>query len=154
MRGEGNKVLVFRELNERHLHILEEWFQDDEVLKRLGGLLPIEQWFQYVKGSEDSWAWIVFSEEVPVGNLYLEVLEDSSAYISLLTNPELRNRGYGKKMLKTFLQRPEINKVDKIEVAIETDNIASLACFKHVGFKENGMDEDGLQILTLQLLDK
>ncbi|GIN71344.1 hypothetical protein J14TS2_18190 [Bacillus sp. J14TS2] len=74
----------------------------------------------------------------------------STASIALLTHPQLRNKGYGTKMLQTFLQRPELLRTQKIEVGIEPDNFASLSCFKHAGFKEEGVDANGFMILTLE----
>ncbi|MBO0992286.1 hypothetical protein IPU53_04415 [Bacillus sp. SD088] len=63
----------------------------------------------------------------------------------------MRNKRYGTKMLQTLLQRPELSLAQKNEVGIEPDNLASLSCFKHVGFKEEGFDADGFMILTLEL---
>ncbi|WP_062104328.1 GNAT family N-acetyltransferase [Bacillus niameyensis] len=120
-------------------------------MNRLSGTLPLNQWFRYVQESPYYWAWLVYEGEVPIGQIDMEMYTDFSASISLLTNPRLRNKGFGKKMLNTLLQRPEMVRVQKLVVYVEIDNLASLACFKHVGFIENGIDEDGLQILTLEL---
>lgn len=144
-------MLVFRELDDSGLEILEEWFKDPEVLKRLGGTLPLKGWFQYVQQSPNYFAWLAYENGKPVGQLAMEVDADFSAAISLLTSPELRNKGYGKRMLNTLLQRPELSSVQIIKVGIEPDNKASLQCFKNAGYIEKGLDEEGFITLTLAL---
>ncbi|MFS0616063.1 GNAT family N-acetyltransferase [Lederbergia ruris] len=144
-------MLDFYRLDEVHLEVLDEWFKDEEVLHRLGGTLPLNNWFQYVQKSPYYWAWLVQEQGRPVGAIWMEMDINFSTSIALLTHPQLRNKGYGTKMLQTLLQRPELSQAEKIEVGIEPDNPSSLKCFKHIGFKEEGFDADGFMILTLEL---
>ncbi|UVI29417.1 GNAT family N-acetyltransferase [Paenibacillus spongiae] len=136
--------MEFIELDQEGLVILEERFQDPEVLEWLSGTLPLEQWFHYVQQSPDYHAWIVYEAGHPVGQIDVEIYTDGTAAISLLTNPQLRYKGYGKRMVETLLKRPEISSVQMIKIGIEPDNIASLNCFRKVGFIEQGLDDEGL----------
>ncbi|MCJ7839768.1 GNAT family N-acetyltransferase [Lederbergia sp. NSJ-179] len=144
-------MLDFLRLDEAHLEVLDEWFKDEEVLLRLGGILPLSNWFQYVQKSPYYWAWLVQEQGRPVGAIWMEKDIDFLTSIALLTHPQLRNQGYGTKMLQTLLKRPEISRAQKIEVGIEPDNLASLSCFRKAGFNETGFDKDGFRILTLEL---
>lgn len=143
--------MEFIELNHEELKILDEWFKDEELMNRLGGTLPLKDWFGYVQKNPDYYTWMAYSKSIPVGQINLEVSPDHSASIGIMTNPALRNKGYGKMMLNTLLQRPEISTVEVIEVGIEQDNIASIHCFKQVGFIEEGIDEDDYINFSLKL---
>lgn len=136
-------MLKFIELSHNSLQILEEWYEDEEVLRRLGGKLLLKQWFDYVQQNPNYFSWIVFENNEPVGNIDVEIEEDQTAYIGLLTNPSKRNQGYGKKMLKMLLEREELSQGAIIKAGIETDNMACIRCFQSVGFTEDGLDEDG-----------
>lgn len=138
----------FHKLDSDGLSILEEWYKDPEVLNRLSGTLPLLQWYNYVEQSSDYYAWMVLENGVPVGQISVELYEDRTAGISILTNPQLRYKGYGTKMLQSLLKRSELSLTQMIKVGIETDNHASIQCFKKVGFVEDGLDKDGLVELT------
>ncbi|WP_422661272.1 GNAT family N-acetyltransferase [Paenibacillus sp. EC2-1] len=141
----------FQKLDQDGLTVLEEWFKDAEVLNRLNGRVPLLQWYNYVEQSPDYFAWMVFENGVSIGQITVELYEDQTAAIDILTNPQLRYKGYGTKMLQTLLKRSELSSTQMIKVGIETDNHASINCFKKVGFVEHGLDKDGLLELTYYL---
>lgn len=139
---------MFKELKEQDLVFLQEWYKDQEVLKRLGGTLPLNRWFRYVEQNHNYYAWIVYEEIIPVGQVALELYPDCSASVSILINPSYRNNGFGQKILKALLQKTVLSTVQIIKVSIEIDNVASLQCFKKVGFIEEGVDSDGMIALS------
>ncbi|AZN41702.1 GNAT family N-acetyltransferase [Paenibacillus albus] len=141
----------FKKLDLEGLSILEEWFKDPEVLKWLSGTLPLNRWYEYVEQSPSYFAWMVYEEGSRIGQISLEIYSDNTASIEILTNPPLRNKGYGKRMLEAFLTRPELATVQTIKVGIEHDNITSLNCFKKIGFVEQEFDLEGLVTLTFSL---
>ncbi|WP_421617603.1 GNAT family N-acetyltransferase [Brevibacillus sp. TJ4] len=143
--------MEFFELDQNRLAILEQWFTDHEVAQRLNGMLPLQEWFDYVQRNPDYFSWMVYVDSQPVGNIDLERYTDGTASVSLLTNPSLRNQGYGKRMIDALLKRPELSSVETIEIGIEQDNIASIKCFRKAGFIEHGLDEDGFVLLTYPL---
>lgn len=143
--------MEFLLVNHNDLEILEVWFKDKELILRLGGTLPLHQWFQYVIGNPNYYAWMVYENNVPVGQINLEIYDDFSAFVSILTNPKLRNRGYGKRILEMLLNRQELSIVKIIKVEIEPDNLASLHCFKKVGFIEEGINNEGYINLALKV---
>lgn len=143
--------MEFVELTHEELKILDEWFKDKELMDRLGGILPLQDWFGFVQENPNYYTWMVYSKGTAVGQISLEISSDNSASISILTNPALLNQGYGKKMINTLLQRPEISTVEIIKVGIEQDNIVSRHIFKQVGFIEEGIDEDNFINFSLKL---
>ena len=54
-------------------------------------------------------------------------------------------------MFELLLARPEVSKVNIFRVGIDADNLASIRCFQHVGFIEEGIDEDGFLSLTYKM---
>lgn len=144
MELQKRSQLDFKKLDQDGLSILEEWFKDTEVLNRLNGIIPLQQWYNYVEQSSDYFAWIVLEQGVPVGQISVELYEDQTGAISILTKPQLRYKGYGTKMLQALLKRAELSSTEMIKVGIEIDNHASIKCFKKVGFVEHGFDKDGL----------
>jgi len=130
-------------------------FKDAEVLNRLSGTLPLERWFQFVQQSPNYFAWMVYEKDVvgAVGQIEIEIYPDRTAAIGLLTNPDLRNKGYGKRIIRNLLKRPELRGVEIIRASIESDNSASIHCFKGSGFIEEGSDDEGLLILTYRHKD-
>ncbi|WP_274364748.1 GNAT family N-acetyltransferase [Paenibacillus thermotolerans] len=143
--------MEFVELDLEGLQVLEEWFKDPEVLKRLTGKQPLRQWFQNVQQSSNYWAWMVTQEGQPVGQIAIEIYSDRTAALSLLTHPQLRSQGYGKRMLEQLLLRPELAEAVSIKANIEPDNIASVKCFTKAGFTEQGTDEYGYLVFTYSL---
>lgn len=142
------------EFNDDGLELLEEWFKDNEVLNRLGGTLPLERWHQYVQKNPNYYAWMAYEKDDPVGQIEIEIYSDNSSAMSILTNPVLRHKGYGKKMLHALLQKSEISTVQMIKVGIESDNIASLNFFKQAGFMEESIDDEGFLVYSLNLSNK
>lgn len=143
--------MEFRELEQPNLYVLEDWFKDAEVYKWLSGKLPLKRWYKFVNKSSNYYAWIVYEQEIPVGQISVEIYPDHTASVSLLTNPSLRNKGYGKRMLELLQNRKELDAVQIITAGIEVENIASIRCFKKVGFADEGIDSDNIMNLSILL---
>jgi L-amino acid N-acyltransferase YncA len=133
--------LQFFRLDENHLRLYQDWFQDDELKRRYEP--PTPQWFNYVRNTPGIFAWMIYDADIPVGQLQLDTSPDRSGYVGLVVNPALRQQGYGSKILKTFLDRPEVAGLIQLEVTIEPDNLASLRCFQQVGFIQMDKEPDG-----------
>lgn len=143
--------LDFVKLDSEGLIHLEVWFKDPEVLNWLGGRLPLDRWYHYVEQSPSYYAWMVYEEGSAVGNIHMELYSDRTASVGLLVNPSKRYKGYGSRMLEKLLVRTELAGVQTVKAYVETDNFASLHCFKKVGFVEEGLDPDGLFTLSYTL---
>jgi len=141
--------IVLTKIDVSNLSALETWFQDSELQTRLGGMLPLEQYLNLVHTTPNRETWMAYVKNTPVGLVDLEFYSDNTASISLLVNPELRNCGYGRKILNTALSQPEVATLKVIEAMTEADNAASLRCFKSIGFIEQFSEPDEEGFLKL-----
>src|SRR5512143_3616055 len=96
--------LTFSLLDETGFSTLRSWFSDPELQRRFE--YPTCTWFDYVTGESNIRAWIIQEDNLPVGHLQLDIDLDQMGYIGFYVKPELRNQGYGKRILRAFLARP------------------------------------------------
>lgn len=141
--------IILRQVDDRARPILEQWFQDIKLRCRLGGMLPLREWFDYIQAEPDHLAWIAYEDEQPVGYVDLEPEDKTSASTILLVNPALRGHDYGKRILHALLARPEVATLKQVEAIIETDNQASLHCFRDVGFMDAPLEPQQDHIVRL-----
>lgn len=145
--------IVLIPLDESGLSTLEAWFQDAELRKRLGGMLSLRRWYECVHTDPGRFTWLVYEESTPVGLVDLETCPHRTAWATLLVNPELRGRGYGNRILRAALSRPEVTRLKRIKAIVEHENIGSLRCLWSVGFVVEWAepDEEGFVILAYRL---
>lgn len=134
--------MEYRQLRREDLTSLEHWFHDDETRKRLEGMLPLDRWFDSVRKLPNQKNYIAVIENIPLGVVTLETYEDRSAGIALLVNPDYRNQGYGKAILRAAAAL--FDGCTEIHAYIAPDNAASLKCFAACGYTDCGLDKDGL----------
>lgn len=132
--------LTFRVLDESELRLLHTWFQDAELRRRIQP--PTLQWFSYVSHTPGCYAWMVYEGNIALGQLQMDTYADNTGSAALAVNPKLRNQGYGKMILRAFLKRPEVARLNQLEVTIEPDNFASLRCFQQAGFIQASSEPD------------
>jgi GNAT superfamily N-acetyltransferase len=134
------------------LPILQGWFEDKELRHRLGGMLPLQKYFDYVQSESNYFAWMAYDGDVPVGAAFIQIEPGEPQSCAFLVHPELRSQGYGRLILQQLMAQPEVGAVKKWEVGIEGDNITSQRCMAAVGFvPESGVeDEEGLVQYTFE----
>lgn len=141
------ELRVFRESD---IVTIKGWFEDAEVQRRLEGMQPLSEWYNYVASKEDYQVWTALDEnKQPIGIVMVEQESNYVGYIALVINPILRGKGYGKALVKKVMSLPSTQSIKKWIANIETDNIACLKCFESVGYSfENSIpDEDGYYLL-------
>ncbi|BFH67614.1 MAG: GNAT family N-acetyltransferase [Paenibacillus dendritiformis] len=146
-----NMLKRLEPLGRNHLPLLAAWFEDAEVQERMDGMLPLEDWFDYASANDMYYMWLAYQEEQPVGLIFIE-LDGEAGYIGLITDPSLRNQGYGKAMVRELMNHPELQSVHTWVACIEADNKPCLACFKSLGYvtDEEEPDEDGFYNLVYE----
>lgn len=128
--------LTFRRLQREDFPVLDRWFQDETLRRRISP--PDDTWREYImRDNGVSRSWVGIDAQ---GNLVTEVQVDQKlttdpGYINFYINPALRGRGLGPLILQSFLDGPG-REFPEIEASIEPDNLASLKCFRKVGFVE------------------
>jgi RimJ/RimL family protein N-acetyltransferase len=140
--------LIFVPIDEPGLHLLQSWFKNDELQRRYDR--PTDTWLEYVRNEPGVYAWIIYEDEVPVSHLQLDTEAEGTGYVGLVVKPELRNRGYCKRILRALLDRPEVLQLNRIVGTVEADNVASHRCVEAVGFVQQGNepDEDGFLVFV------
>jgi RimJ/RimL family protein N-acetyltransferase len=148
--------IVFAPLDESSLTTLERWFEDKELRRRLGGMLPLFAWFERLHNQPARIAWMAYHLGEPVGLVELEIGPDRTAWLTFLVNPLLRDRGYGHRILGAALSRPELTSLNRIRAVIQADNVASLRCFYSVGFgaEWSEPDEEGFVTVVYNLPER
>ena len=140
---------------EKNIPELKTWFNDTEVKKRLEGLLPLEKWFANVKNNAQYFILLAHSNTQVVGLAIVDI-EDSKGNIAIVTQPDLRNKGVGKQVIKKVMNLPEMHQVKKWYAGIEADHSASLKCFQSVGYilENSEPDEDGYYSVTMPCISQ
>lgn len=141
---------IFEPLNHSHLPVLKSWFSDPDT-KRWAEE-PSDRLVSYINSEPQYYAWIVAQESETVGLVLCEI-EKEVGSVYLVVNPGSRRRGYGRRILHLLKRRPEIAGASALIAEIDPKNVASLVCFRSVGFSEESEipSEEGLVRLTCRL---
>lgn len=124
--------LAFTPLDEAGFIMLRSWFSDPELRRRFE--YPTRIWFDYVCNEPNVYGWLIQDGNFVVGHLQLDINTEQTGYIGFYVNPKLRNKGYGKRILDAFLERPEVSSLNKIVAEAEVNNVASHRCLQSAGF--------------------
>ncbi|ANF35630.1 N-acetyltransferase [Bacillus velezensis] len=141
----------FQILKVRELKILEHWFKNDNIRRRMDAMLPLDAWYARLSKDEDDTVIMAYDGQLPTGMVSIEFVEER-AYIGLIVNPLYQLQGYGKQILQKLLTDPGFTSVREWAASIEKDNQISLACFQAAGFalEDTEPDEDGFLTLILR----
>ena len=112
--------------------MLQSWFADAELARWVD--FPSRRWFDYTMGQPASYPCVAYEGEVPVGFVQYDTKPDGTASFLYYVRPDLRNRGYGRRILWAMLAAPELAGVDVVWCGVDPDNTASLHCLAAVGF--------------------
>lgn len=139
------ETIVLRPLVEGDLPELEEWHQDHELRRRYGGTGHPRKLYQLTISDSNRKCWIAEEHGTPVGYVDFERQPSGEAWIGLVVKTDLRGRGYGQRVLRSFLMLSDLASVSEVCAGIEQDNVASIRCFRAVGFRQMNEkpDHDG-----------
>lgn len=138
-------ALIFVPMTQDYVPMLEEWFEDAELQNRFGGMLPLQKFSDYVQSEPDYFWWVALDGDRPVGMAFMEIEPGEPQGFGFLVSPSRRRQGYGTRILKRLLARPEAASATVWQAGIEPDNFASQRCVAAVGFAPdgNGPDAEG-----------
>ncbi|WP_438421405.1 GNAT family N-acetyltransferase [Bacillus siamensis] len=140
----------FQILKERELKIIEHWFKDDNISRRMDAILPLDAWYARLNKDEDDTVLMAYDGQLPAGIVSIEFVEER-VYIGLIVNPLCQLQGFGKRILQKLLTDPGFTSVREWAASIEKDNQMSLACFQAAGFTLEDTEPDEDRFLTLIL---
>lgn len=134
--------LIFVPMTQEYMPTLEKWFKDAELRRRFGGMLPLQNFFNYVQSEPDYFWWVALDGKMSVGMAFMQIEPEEPQGFGFLVNPALRRRGYGARILKLLMARPETASATVWQAAIEQNNIASQRCVAALGFVPDGNGPD------------
>ncbi|GCE09723.1 GNAT family N-acetyltransferase [Dictyobacter aurantiacus] len=123
--------LIFSPLDAEEYSRYQDWFHDPELSRRIN--YPDTVWFNYITTSPHVYTWMIYADVGPLGVIQFEK-DHGRACFSIAVNPRLRGQGYGKLMMRAFLNRPEVQEVACLHAGVEYDNQPSMRCLQAVGF--------------------
>lgn len=129
------KSVTFVRFALEHYALYAAWSADEEINRWLGD--PTQEWLDYVLTTTQSFTWMIYENDTPVAHLQVDRLEDdfSQAQVTLMIAPQLRRQGYGRHVLTSMLEQPELIHVTRFYAFIKPANIASVELFRHVGYQ-------------------
>ncbi len=142
--------LIFEPLDHSHLPVLKSWFSDPDSKRWVEE--PSDRLVSYIHSEPQYYAWVAAQESETVGLVLCEI-EQEVGSVALVVNPGSRRRGYGRSILDLLKRRPEIAGASALIAEIDPKNVASLACFRSVGFSEESekLTEEGFVRLSCRL---
>lgn len=151
--------MTIRRARLRDCCLLYEWRTDVNVRKRCSdtGRFKIQdhvKWFTKSMVSTDRVLLMLDNEHgLTVGHIRFDI-EDSTAVVSIVVEPELHSNGYGYDTLRQGIRWLKEQKagehiyfkhIDTLEAVIKYDNIVSICLFKKVGFELASTDADKME---------
>jgi RimJ/RimL family protein N-acetyltransferase len=136
--------LTFAAIDGTGWHALEAWWLGSEELQACY-TQPTPEHFAYLTGSPDVFARMVHEHGEPVGFVQVDLEPDGTGYVGLVIKPELWDQGYGKRILRALVARPELGRLGRIVANVGADNVRSQRCFAGAGFVQQSdqSDKDG-----------
>jgi RimJ/RimL family protein N-acetyltransferase len=116
------------------IRTMTAWFDDAELRRRLGGYLPLDQWYAAVCRLPEHLLWMADDGSVCVGHIAFEIDQEEQSWVAVVVNPSLRGRGYCVRLWRALLAQSEVARVRVFRAEVEQDNVASLRCLAAAGF--------------------
>ena len=90
----------------------------------------------------------------PIGSIRFNLINEKNKYyeISIITNPELRGKGFGKSLLICGIKKlkKDVGNYKKLFADIKYDNSVSIALFSKIGFIKSEPKIIGFHRFTIQ----
>ncbi|WP_018466988.1 GNAT family N-acetyltransferase [Calidithermus timidus] len=129
--------------------LIEAWFEDPELARRLSP--PDAAWWLLQHGTPGVELWLAWQGQEAVGYLQGEPDEHdpTTFHFAFAVRPDLRGRGYGRRMLQAMLEHPNLARFRRFVASVEPDNQASLRCLESQGFTPRSLEPDESGFLAL-----
>lgn len=141
---------IWYDYNPDTMNYIEDWL--DEITVRNTGLDDgFRSFYEYWKNEENFvlnhnfWCKVVLYKNEPIAVITLCLDEYTLKIMELIVSPEKRKMGLGTKIIKEVLTNIKLIGfvVNKSEVIIYPNNIASQNAFQNAGFKYHYTHENG-----------
>ena len=119
---------------------LREWFTDKETKQRMGGMLPLEDFYNNTKEISNINHTVALGDETIYAFVSTETDEQDKCYISIIVNPNYRRQGIGYQVINEICR---LHAKYNIYASIETNNTPSISLFTKCGFVNSNITVDG-----------
>lgn len=92
-----------------------------------------QNYWHYVTSSDNVYFFKVYDDESLVATIHCEVIE-RALYMDVMVVPEYQRKGIATSVLDDIQSGNLISGFDRIEVAIDENNVASIRLFEKMGF--------------------
>ena len=158
--------LTLRPLTADDLPIAIPWFDDPETQHQLGG----RNWLKNAVAMADAplgkfrgatetgrYRWLALDGDLPLGYIdcgaydrwttwdgerVVASIEVPCAAIAYVVDPAIRRRGYGRQILETLFEAPEVARVELFGAGEDPDNVASIRCLKAAAYVQENEEPD------------
>lgn len=132
-------------------NLIESWFDSDLIgEEELHSYKDFSDWFKLLIPLK-RWGWIVEEDKNKIGFLDLEKGLNNIGHFSFYIVQAERDKGKGKKLLISLVQKAEELNLSSLEAGVNEKNVSSQKSLESVGFIQKGIDEDGYLIYSLPL---
>lgn len=100
-----------------------------------------DNYFHYVTATPNVYFYKAYKNGELIGTVHLENKE-STLFMSLIVFPEFKRRGFGKKIVSDIQNDIFDLGYDRIEIAIDRENIPSRKLFEGAGFIRTSKDDE------------
>lgn len=130
------------------------WAQNEDIFYKwsagvLGSFPITKERFEKLQGAIDNdkfFPFVMTDNDIPVGYLIMRIPGEDRNVLRfgfVIVDPEIRCKGYGKKMLELSLNYAfNIYNANEVTLGVFEDNDAAYKCYKSVGFMETGDTEE------------
>ena len=154
--------LSFIPMTPDHIEEIEEWFDDPETQRFLGGREWIRRLPALLRDSPGvefrgrrvlaRHAWVVHTAGSSVAIVDVESYDDGTAGIALAVAPAMRRKGIGKQVLSDLKTLSELAGVNAFIWAVEPENKAARHCMSGARFEVSEReDEEGMLRISRRL---
>lgn len=131
--------LRFVPLDEAGFLTYQSWFADDELRRRFE--YPTRIWFEYLSSPKAN-GWLIYQVDSPVGFVQLDITDELIGYFSVTVVAPLRNRGYGRRILRAMMAHPAAQAVRRFSAGVEMDHDACRHCLLAADFTPDSAAPD------------
>jgi RimJ/RimL family protein N-acetyltransferase len=121
--------------------ILKRWFTDPETKRRMAGMLPLDRFIDFVRQAQNRICRMACMNGVPIGLVDAEKETNGRAYVGIIVDPDLRGRGYGRRMLHGLRALAELRD-GSLHATVAPANQAAIRCLLQAGFARSSPEPD------------
>lgn len=142
--------ITLRRATSDDARLLFSWINDQEIRQMSFSSAAISweehsNWFSKKLDDSNCVIYLAFNEDqVAVGQVRFDKTAVSEAEIAIYTNPTMRSKGYGTKIIETGVKQiVEELSIERVHALIKPENAKSLRAFEKAGFVLAGKQDVG-----------